>query len=134
MPEDLYDSHFMGPYDLQTKSRALELSRGRKGCTNTVFGYCGTLLRVEIKSRKPPIIFEGLEEIYVSEVALPTFSTTFTERDDKFQWVTKYVGEKYACFKKTERGKGLHFLEMSLKIDERNVVIENLGVEKTELF
>ena len=134
VPKDLYHSHFMGQKDNQTISRALEISKGREGCTNTVFGYCRELLRCKIKTRTPQIIFQGLDEIYVSQEALPTFVTTYTKRNDKFQWVTKYLGERHAVFKETKRGKSLHFYELSLKIDERNVDIENLGVQHTELF
>ena len=134
VPKELYNTHFFGPKDFQTKSRALEISKGREGCTNTVFGYCRELLRCTITTRTPQIIFQGLEEIYISQEALPTFVTTYTKRGDKFQWVTKYLGERHACFKKTKRGKSLHFYELSLKIDERNVDIENLGVQHTELF
>ena len=134
VPKNLFEKHFFNYYDLQTKSRALELSSRRRGGTNTVFGWTNELVRCKITKRSPLNIFSGLEEVYVSKTALPTFICTFTEKHGEWQWVCNYLGERHAFFMKNEQRRLLHFYDLGLKIDPYKVSISNLGCDKRELF
>lgn len=136
MPKELFQKHFFADHDFQTISQAKYLSTTREGnsFSNTVFGYCGELLRCKIVSRTPDNIFKGLDEIYVSEKALLTFPCTYTSKYNEWQWIAKYLGMRHAFFKVNEEKHCLHFYELCLKIDSANVKFKNLNCSNRELF